>query len=75
MRAVSYTRTTSCYPGEMEYPSDVIAIQNRHIGDYAKTNHMKLMDKYSDRKKDIHEKDVEFLKNCYNTGCNVNLTL
>ena len=55
MRAVSYTRTTSCYPGEIEYPSDVIAIQNRHIGDYAKTNHMKLVDKYSDRKKDIHE--------------------
>ena len=55
MRAVSYTRTTSCFPGETDYPADVIAIQNRHIADYAKANHLKLMDKYSDRKKDNHE--------------------
>lgn len=55
MRAVSYTRTTSCFPGDMDYPADVIAMQNRHIADYAKTNHLKLVDKYSDRKKDDRE--------------------
>lgn len=55
MRAVSYTRTTSCFPGETDYPSDVIAMQNRHIADYAKENNLKLLDKYSDRKKDRHE--------------------
>lgn len=57
MRAVSYTRTTSCFPGETDYPADVIAIQNRHIADYAKANHLKLMDKYSDRKKDKIENE------------------
>ena len=55
MRAVSYTRTTSCFPGETDYPADVIAIQNNHIGEYAKANHLKLVNKYSDRKKDNHE--------------------
>ena len=55
MRAVSYTRTTSCFPGETDYPSDVIAIQNRHIREYAKANHLKLVDKYSDRRKDNRE--------------------
>ena len=55
MRAVSYTRTTSCFPGDTDYPADVIAIQNGHIGEYAKTHRLKLVDKYSDRKKDANE--------------------
>lgn len=50
MRLVSYTRTTSCYPGA-EIHSDVIGRQNENIKKYAETQGWKISDRYSDRKK------------------------
>ena len=52
MRAVSYTRSTSCYPGTDDIPATVIKEQNEHIRDYIKRNHWKLRETYSDRKQD-----------------------
>lgn len=54
MRLVSYTRTTSCYPGA-EIPSDVIARQNENIKKYTETKGWKISDRYSDRKKSESE--------------------
>ena len=59
MRVVSYTRTTSCFPGETGQPSDIIAVQNRHIADYAGEHGWKVDEKYSDRKHD-NEEDSAF---------------
>lgn len=54
MRIVSYTRTTSCFPGA-EIPVNVITAQNDRIRMYAQQHGWKIADKYSDRKKDQSE--------------------
>lgn len=54
MRIVSYTRTTSCFPGA-EIPANVITEQNYRIKSYADSHGWKIADKYSDRKKDEKE--------------------
>jgi hypothetical protein len=41
MRAVSYTRSTSCYPGDNEIPADVITGQNEAIRAFAKEHKWK----------------------------------
>lgn len=54
MRIVSYTRTTSCFPGE-EIPANVITAQNERIRGYVEKHGWKIAGKYSDRKKDQSE--------------------
>lgn len=54
MRIVSYTRTTSCFPGE-EIPANVITAQNERIRKYVEKHGWKIAGKYSDRKKDQSE--------------------
>lgn len=54
MRVVSYTRTTSCYPGECP-TNDVIGMQNERIKSYADAKGWRIQNKYSDRKKDSSE--------------------
>ena len=54
MRVVSYTRTTSCYPGDCP-TSDVIGKQNERIKNYAEAKGWRIQEKYSDRKKDNSE--------------------
>ena len=54
MRLVSYTRTTSCYPGA-DIPSDVITAQNERIKNYAVKHGWKIENRYSDRKKSKEE--------------------
>lgn len=54
MRIVSYTRTTSCFPGA-EIPTNVISEQNEQIRAFAEERGWKITDKYSDRKKDPKE--------------------
>lgn len=54
MRIVSYTRTTSCYPGA-DIPANIITEQNDRIKDYADRHGWKIAEKYSDRKKDRNE--------------------
>lgn len=54
MRCVSYTRTTSCYPGA-DIPSDVITSQNERIKNYAVKHGWKIENRYSDRKKSKEE--------------------
>lgn len=54
MRIVSYTRTTSCYPGA-DIPANIITEQNDRIKDYAECHGWKISGKYSDRKKDKNE--------------------
>lgn len=54
MRFVSYTRTTSCYPGA-DIPSDVITSQNERIKNYAVKHGWKIENRYSDRKKSKEE--------------------
>lgn len=54
MRFVSYTRTTSCYPGA-DIPSDVITAQNERIKNYAVKHGWKIENRYSDRKKSKEE--------------------
>lgn len=51
MRIVSYTRTTSSYPGA-EIPSDTITCQNKLIKEYASNHGWSISGRYSDRKKD-----------------------
>lgn len=55
MRLVSYTRTTTCRPGETDIPADIISIQNMHIQEYVKKHGWKIAEKYSDRKNDPNE--------------------
>lgn len=57
MRAVSYTRTTTCVPC-VEVPADIIKIQNEHIRAYAKENGFKISKTYSDRKADGNERSA-----------------
>ena len=54
MRIVSYTRTTSCFPGA-EIPANVITVQNERIRGYVEKHGWKISGKYSDRKKDKNE--------------------
>lgn len=54
MQIVSYTRTTSCFPGA-EIPANVITAQNERIRAYAEKHGWKIAGKYSDRKKDQSE--------------------
>lgn len=54
MRIVSYTRTTSCFPGT-EIPDRVITGQNERIKSFADRHGLRISDKYSDRKKDQNE--------------------
>ena len=54
MRIVSYTRTTSCYPGA-EIPVNVITEQNERIKAFADSHGWRIADRYSDRKKDPGE--------------------
>lgn len=54
MRIVSYTRTTSCFPGA-EIPTNVISEQNEQIRAFTEEHGWKITDKYSDRKKDPKE--------------------
>lgn len=54
MRIVSYTRTTSCFPGD-EIPANVITEQNDRIKEFAEKHEWKISEKYSDRKKDPTE--------------------
>lgn len=51
MRLVSYTRTTSCFPGAVISPT-TITEQNEKIKTYADEHGWKISEKYSDRKKD-----------------------
>ena len=55
MRLVSYTRTTTCRPGDANVPADTISIQNMHIQEYARNHGWKISEKYSDRKNDPNE--------------------
>ena len=55
MKVVSYTRTTTCRPGQTENPPDIISLQNRHISEYARDHGWKISEKYSDRKNDSDE--------------------
>ena len=41
MRIVSYTRTTSCYPGA-DIPANIITEQNNRIKDYAECHGWKI---------------------------------
>ncbi len=63
MRVVSYTRSTSCFPGE-NIPADVIKEQNDRIRIFADKYGWKISDKYSDRKRDCNENNAfkELLK-------------
>lgn len=54
MRIVSYTRTTSCFPGT-QIPANVITEQNERIREYVEKHGWKIAGKYSDRKKDQSE--------------------
>lgn len=54
MRIVSYTRTTSCFPGA-KIPANVITAQNERIKGYVEKHGWKIAGKYSDRKKDQNE--------------------
>lgn len=58
MRAVSYTRTTTCVPFE-EVPADIIKHQNDRILEFCKNHRFKISHKYSDRKYDSDE-ETEF---------------
>ena len=57
MRIVSYTRTTSSYPGA-EIPSDPITRQNRVIKEYASDHGWTISGRYSDRKKDAQANEA-----------------
>ncbi len=54
MRLVSYTRTTTCFPGE-QISDTTITEQNDRIATYASLHGWKVSGKYSDRKKDQKE--------------------
>ena len=54
MRLVSYTRTTTCFPGESSSNTSITA-QNETIKDYANLHGWRVCEKYSDRKKDQNE--------------------
>ena len=54
MRCVSYTRTTSCCKNDSVQVYS-IAEQNEHIKEYVRTNGIRLLKKYSDRKNDPDE--------------------
>ena len=55
MRAVSYTRSTSCFPGDNEIPADVITAQNEAIRAFAKEHKWKITGRYSDRRQEKTE--------------------
>jgi len=57
MRLVSYTRTTSCFPGAVISPT-AITEQNEKIKAYADDHGWKISEKYSDRKKDYSENEA-----------------
>ena len=54
MRLVSYTRTTTCYPGKLSSDASITE-QNERIGEYARLHGWRISEKYSDRKKDQME--------------------
>lgn len=54
MRVVSYTRSTSCYPGAV-ISANAITEQNERIKIYAEGHGWRITRKYSDRKKDQTE--------------------
>lgn len=58
MKVVSYTRTTTCKPGD-DIPSDIIKQQNDRIQEFCKSHGWKITHKYSDRKWDSEE-ETEF---------------
>ena len=55
MRAVSYTRSTSCFPGDNDIPADVITAQNEAIRAFAKEHKWKITGRYSDRRQEKTE--------------------
>ncbi len=57
MRLVSYTRTTTCYPGEVISPN-AITEQNEVIKAYAERHGWRVSNKYSDRKRDKTENEA-----------------
>lgn len=61
IRVVSYTRTVSSRPSSTEMQTESIMAQNGRILDFAKARGWRIMEKYSDRKKDAEE-DTAFQK-------------
>lgn len=60
MRLVSYTRTTTCFPGTEISPNSITE-QNNRIKAYANSHGWHVAEKYSDRKKDPNE-NSDFLR-------------
>lgn len=60
MRCASYTRTTSCL-NNADITSTIIGQQNSRIQEYAKSRGWKIVEKYSDKKKDEFE-ETAFLQ-------------
>lgn len=54
MRVVAYTRTTSCWKGDVP-AADIISQQNERIKEFATAHGWQISEKYSDRKKNNDE--------------------